>query len=153
MFLEFAQLWAADPDMADEMVGDWTCALDALSDLEEVGTGPVGWWGLSMGTIIGVPLIAACSRIEVAVLGLMGTGAPSEAFLKRIVTDARHLRCPVLFLLQWDDELMRRADVLALFDEIGTADKTLHAHPGGHVDVPVEELDASEWFLAAHLQH
>lgn len=152
MFLDFAQLWAADASMADEMLADWMATVDALSELEGVGEGPVGWWGLSMGTIIGVPLLAADSRIEVAVLGLMGTRAPSEEFRKRIVEDARHVSCPVLFLVQWDDELMRRDDVLALFDEIGSADKTLHAHPGGHVDVPVEEMDASERFLVTHLR-
>lgn len=151
MFVEFAHLWAHDPSMVDEMVDDWSATIDALSELGDLRARRIGWWGLSMGTIIGVPLLAAERRIEAAVLGLMGTGAPSEEFRKRIVEDARRVRCPVLFLLQWDDELMRRADVLALYDEIASRDKTLHAHPGGHVDVPLEELDASERFLAAHL--
>ena len=36
------------------------------------------------------------------------------------------------------------------FDAIGSLDKRLHAHPGVHSAVPVEEIDASEWFLARH---
>jgi dienelactone hydrolase len=151
MFVEFAQLWANDPKMVDEMVADWRATLDALRELDEVGPGPTGWWGLSMGTILGVPVVAAEERIVVAVFGLMGTAGPSALFRKRIADDARRVRCPVLFLLQWDDELVKREDVLVLFGEIGSRDKRLHAHPGGHVEVPAEELDASERFLADHL--
>jgi len=149
---EFAQLWARDPAMVDEMVADWKSTLDALSQLEEIGSGPVGWWGLSMGTILGVPIVAAERRIEVAVLGLMGTGGPTDEFRKRIVQDARRVSCPVLFLLQWDDEIMRRSDVLDLFGEIASTDKRLHAHPGMHVEVPPEELEASERFFCDHLR-
>jgi dienelactone hydrolase len=151
MMVEFAQRWANDASMADEMVADWHVALEALSELEDVGRGPVGWWGLSMGTILGIPFVAAESRIEVAVLGLMGTASPNPVFRERFLADARALRCPVLFVLQWDDELMRREHALALFAEIGSTDKRLHAHPGGHVEVPVEEFEYSERFLAEHL--
>jgi dienelactone hydrolase len=151
MLVEFGNMWANDPNMTDEMVADWQATLDGLSELEEVGEGPVGWWGLSMGTILGIPFVAAEKRIQAAVLGLMGTAAPNQAFKERFVRDAREVRCPVLFLLQWDDELMLRRDVLALFDELGTTDKRLHANPGGHTGVPPEEFEASETFLARRL--
>jgi dienelactone hydrolase len=151
MFLEFNQLWNSDPSMIDEMVTDWRATLDALKALDEIGTGPVGWWGLSMGTILGVPVVAAEERIEVAVLGLMGTRGPNAWFRERVVADARRIGCPVLFLLQWDDELVRREDALDLFGEIGATDKRLHAHPGGHVEVPREGFYASVHFLADHL--
>jgi dienelactone hydrolase len=151
MLVEFAHMWANEPRMADDMVADWQAALDALSALEEVGEGPVGWWGLSMGTILGIPFVAAEKRVQAAVLGLMGTAAPNQVFRERFLRDAREVRCPVLFLAQWDDELMLRRDVLALFDEIGATDKRLHANPGVHTAVPAEEFEASERFLAGHL--
>lgn len=151
MMVDFASAWTNDPSMADEMVRDWRSTLDALAELEEVGASRVGWWGLSMGTILGIPFVAAEKRVEVAVLGLMGTKAPNASFSERFLADARSIECPVLFLLQWDDELMRRNDVLALFGELGTTDKRLHAHPGGHVAVPAEEFEWSVRFLADHL--
>ena len=40
---------------------------------------------------------------------------------------------------------------LALFDAIGSAEKTLHANPGGHMDVPGFEIDSSGRFFARHL--
>lgn len=151
MFVQFAQMWAGDPTMADEMVADWSATLDSLQELEEVGHGPVGWWGLSMGTILGIPFIADDERVSVAVLGLMGTAAPEPEFARRFLRDARALRCPVLFVLQWNDELMRREDVLALFGEIGSSDKRLHANPGAHAAVPEDEFETTERFLIDHL--
>ncbi len=38
-----------------------------------------------------------------------------------------------------------------LFDAIGSAEKTLHANPGGHMNVPMFEADSSERFFARHL--
>ena len=46
---------------------------------------------------------------------------------------------------------MPRASGLALFDVIGSADKTLHANPGRHAQVPWFEVDSSERFFARHL--
>ena len=64
---------------------------------------------------------------------------------------AARIAIPVEFLLQWDDELVPRADGLALFDAFGSAEKTLHANPGRHADIPTFELDSTERFFARHL--
>lgn len=63
-------------DLAARAVPDWQATLDALQKLDFVDTdGPVGFFGVSLGTAIGVPLIAAESRISAAVLGLGGSPA------------------------------------------------------------------------------
>jgi len=132
----------------DDMVADWKATLDALRELDEVGDGPVGYWGLSMGTIYGVPFVAAEPRVQVAVFGLMGLLGPTR---ERMATDAASISCPVLFLQQWDDSLIARADAFELFDAISSIDKRLHAHPGDHAAVPTEEAVFSARFLARHL--
>ena len=58
---------------------------------------------------------------------------------------------PVQFVLKWDDERVPRADGLALFDAIGSAEKTLHAHPGKHGEMPPSEVDSALRFFARHL--
>jgi dienelactone hydrolase len=147
---EFAQLWAADGEaMTDAMVADWRATLDALVDLPDVADGPVGWWGLSMGTILGLPVVAAEPRISVAVLGLMGLTGPTRS---RIERDAPAVTCSVLFLAQLHDELFPVADALALFEALGSTDKRLHAHPGGHGTLPGEEFSGSADFLAGRLR-
>ena len=44
-----------------------------------------------------------------------------------------------------------RAQCLALFDALGSADKTLHANPGRHGDLPSSETGSSLRFFARHL--
>ena len=134
--------------VAENMVADWKATLDALQKLVEIGTSKVGYWGLSMGTMFGLPFVAAEPRIAVAVLGLMGSGWRGESRLGR---DAPQLRCPVLFLQQWHDELIPRERVFELFDAIGSDDKRLLAHPGRHALVPPDGFDQTQAFLARHL--
>jgi dienelactone hydrolase len=148
MMLEFGQRWAADPGLTDDMIADWRAVLDAVQGLPDVGSGPVGYWGLSMGTILGLPLVVAEPRVSVAVLGLMGVSGPTE---DRIAADAAAISVPVLFLLQWDDTLFEREKGFALFDAIGTRDKRLHANPGAHSAIPADEFLATIGFLADHL--
>lgn len=147
-FFEFAKMWAGDESMTDEMVDDWRATLAALRELDDVGPGPTGYWGLSMGTILGLPFVACEPLIEVAVLGLMGLTGPTGS---RIAEEAPKISCPVLFLVQWSDELFARDQAFALFDRIGSPDKRLHANPGFHGAVPDDEFAETERFLAERL--
>jgi dienelactone hydrolase len=132
----------------EDMVADWTAALDHAQAI--VGSGPVGYWGLSMGTIFGAPFVAAEPRISVAVLGLMGVAGPDHYQL-RVERAAQAIACPVLFPMQLEDELFTREQYLALFDALASDDKRLHANPGRHPEVPIEEMHACVAFLRARL--
>jgi dienelactone hydrolase len=108
---------------AAQAVPEWQATLDALQELDWVGTGgPVGFWGVSLGTGIGVPLAAAEPRITAAVFGLASHEFLAEA--------AAGISVRVEFLLQWDDEQVPRESGLALFDAFASREKTLHANPG-----------------------
>jgi pimeloyl-ACP methyl ester carboxylesterase len=124
--------------LAVRAVPEWQATLDALQDW-----GPTGFWGVSQGSCIGVPLAAAEARITAAVFGLMGSETLSEA--------AAQIDIPLEFWLQWDDELVPRESGLALFDAFASRDKTLHAHPGRHAELPVSEQESSQRFFARHL--
>jgi dienelactone hydrolase len=129
-------------------VGELTALVDDL-----ISTGfsddRLGYWGMSMGTAIGLRFVASESRVKAAVLGLAGLGAGRGG--ATFEAAARSLRVPTLFLLQWDDELIARDSGLALFDAIGSTHKTLHVNPGGHVQVPVFENDSAESFFVRQL--
>ena len=62
----------------DEMTADWTAVVGELRSLDEVGHGPLGYWGVSMGTMFGAPFVAATPEVACAVLGLMGTFDPGN---------------------------------------------------------------------------
>ncbi|RJL35975.1 dienelactone hydrolase family protein [Bailinhaonella thermotolerans] len=129
--------------LAGRAVADWRAVLTAVQRLDQVGPGPVGYCGMSMGCGLGVPLIAAEPRIQAAVLGLLGVRGLAE--------DAGRITVPVRFLVQWDDRLVPREQSLALFDALASADKTLHANPGDHGDVPPFEVEDSLRFFSRHL--
>lgn len=129
--------------VACQTVPEWQAVLDAVQKLDYVGAGPVGYWGVSLGCGLGVPFVAAEPRICAAVLGLGGALASAEA--------AAQITVPVEFLMQWDDERVPPAHSLALFDAFASAEKTLHANPGKHGEVPAFELDSTLRFFARHL--
>ncbi|MEU8082189.1 alpha/beta fold hydrolase [Micromonospora sp. NPDC049101] len=141
-----SQLLRHSAELARQSVPEWRTVLDALQQLDVVGRGgPVGFWGLSLGSAIGVPLVAAEPRIVAAVFGLVGRETLAEA--------AARITVPVEFLLQWDDKLVPRDSAVALFDAFASPEKTLHANAGPHTGVPAFERESSERFLARHLAY
>ena len=138
--------WAS-ATATDEIVADWRASLDEVS--ASIEPGRVGYFGLSMGTMMGLPFTATDMRIRVALLGLMGTQGPNAKDLEKL---APVVSCPVRFLLQWDDELIPRQSCLDLFDALGSKKKTLHANPGRHQAVPQFELTASVDYLDRSLR-
>ena len=81
---------------------EWRATLDALRTLPEVGEGEVGYWGVSMGTSIGVPYLAVEPRVKCAVLGLNGLRSGQDEFAKQ----ASSIKIPLLFVFQRNDELV-----------------------------------------------
>jgi len=130
--------------VAARAVPDWQATLDVLQDLDQAGAGwPVGYWGVSLGSAIGVPLAAAEPRITAAVFGLAGR--------ETLADSAARVMIPLEFWLQWDDELVPRESGLALFDAFASRQKTLHAHPGRHAELPISEQESSQRFFTRHL--
>lgn len=130
--------------LAERAVPEWQATLDALQELPEIGgEGPVGYFGLNMGTAIGVPLTAVEPRISAAVFGLFWHESLAGA--------AGQITVPVEFTLQWDDEHIPRESGLALFDAFASTEKTLHANTGRHKELPRFEADSAVRFLARHL--
>ncbi|KOV60711.1 alpha/beta hydrolase [Streptomyces sp. MMG1121] len=130
--------------LAELAVPEWQAALDALQELPEIGAdGPVGYFGIGLGTAIGVPLVAIEPRITAAVFGLMWPDA--------LVEKAKQITIPIEFDMQWHNERIPREASLALFDAFASKEKTLHANAGKHFDFPRFEADSAVRFFARHL--
>ena len=143
------------PELTDEMVADWLLALSSVRESTGLANNPLAYFGLSMGTIFGIPVLAAAAAqgitFRASVLGLAGTSGAVGFLGERLARDAAAVTHPVLFLMQLEDELFDRQGYLALFDAIGSDDKRLHANPGLHPEIPSEEVDAAFSFLSARL--
>jgi dienelactone hydrolase len=150
----YRQMWQR-PEIVQEMLDDWKATLDALSSLGDVDQTRVGYWGVSMGTMFGLPYVASDTRVRAAVLGKAGMSGSSvqrsgiDTYFK---TFAPRVTIPVLFVMQWDDERFHRQGQLELFDQLGAHDKRLHAYPGQHVDNGPEAFEVEAAFLKRYVE-
>ncbi|GAA1988849.1 alpha/beta hydrolase [Catenulispora subtropica] len=129
--------------LAEQAVPEWRATLDALQALPEIGPdGPVGYFGINMGTAIGVPLVASEPRIKAAVLGQHWPDVLAE--------QAERITVPIEFVMQWDDEHISREEGLALFDAFASEQKSLHVNSGRHKELPRFEAESAVRFFARH---
>lgn len=142
---QFRDVWWAGNGMVDEMVADWRGALDFLVGQDDVDACRVGWYGLSMGTAYGIPLLKLEPRIGCALLGMWGTDFPNS---ERMAEDARAVTVPCAFQMRWSDEFFPREGQFDLFDRLGSSNKTLKAFLGGHSFPAGEQFEDIITFFA-----
>jgi cephalosporin-C deacetylase-like acetyl esterase len=144
---EFLALWRAGGSV-DPMVADWRAAIDALVTLPEADPARIAWYGVSMGTAYGLPLVAAEPRIRACALGMWGLSYPNS---DRLGEDAPRVQCPTLFQQKWGDEIFSRESQIELFDKLGAPDKRLTVYMGGHKNPEGEQLQEIFDFLLGRL--
>ena len=139
------------PTFLDDMVEDWRVAFEAVTRDGGLGKGPLGYFGLSMGAIFGLVLLASKIEFTAAAIGLCGSSGAASRIGERLLRDAATIHHPVFFIMQLEDELFDREGYLTLFDAFASEDKRLHANPGLHPEVPAEEIAFVVEFLTSHL--
>lgn len=150
----YRQMWERS-GVVQDMIDDWRTVLDALSTRSEVDIARVGYWGVSMGTMFGLPYVASDPRIRAAVLGkagMRGSSVQRSGIDAHFKIYAHKVAIPVLFTMQWDDERFEREGQLELFDMLGCRDKRLLAYPGQHADDGPEAFAVEAAFLQRYLQ-
>ena len=149
----YRALWQR-PGVIEQSVAQWRGVTRTLAALPQVNADRIGYWGLSMGSMLGMPFVAAEPLIRAAVLGLVGltgAGVDDATISSHLQTAAPRIGCPVLWVMQWDDERFDRAGSLALFDLVGTANKRLIAFTGLHDAAPDESTALTREFLGREL--
>lgn len=138
-------------DCVVDMVEEWNAAIDLVSEKAGLKDYRIAYFGLSMGSIFGIPFLATRTDVAVATLGLAGVfeGLPHQ---EEMALAAEKLTAPVFFLMQLEDELFPRDAYLALFDRIASPDKRIHANPGLHPNIAQDEVDFAFEFMAAHIE-
>jgi len=131
-----------------DMTNEWAFAVEQIK--AATGAGNLAYFGLSMGSLFGIPFIASRTDVTVAAIGLMGV-QPDFPHGETLLENAAQIKCPILFLMQLEDELFNRQGCLDVFDAFASKDKRLHANPGLHPEVPAEEIDFTFEFMLAHI--
>src|SRR5262249_23572357 len=138
----YREMWTR-PTVVQDMIDDWTAVLDALTRLDDIDKARIGYWGVSMGTMFGLPYVASDARIRAAVLGkagMRGSSVQRSGIDKHFKVYASRVTVPLLFTVQWDDERFDRDGQIELYEMLGSTDKRLHAWPGQHSDDGPETL-------------
>jgi dienelactone hydrolase len=128
-------------------VAEHSALLDALCAMPEIDGTRIGYFGLSLGTQYGLGVLGKEPRFRAAVLGLSALPVPGP----RMTAYAPRVTCPIFFIQQLDDEIAAADRARALFDLIGSRDKTLRASPGAHTAVPRAVFEEAYDFLKRHL--
>jgi predicted esterase len=145
---EFRDLWQSG-NSVDTMVEDWQAAIDHLLKEPSIDSAKIAWYGISMGTAYGLPLVAVDSRIKASALGMWGTcRTPND----RLIQDAKKITTPVLFQTKHDDEIFTKEGQQHLYDFIASAQKELRSYPGGHTDPKTHQLEDIVEFLTSLLK-
>ena len=120
------------------MTADWLETVSVLAGLGLADGAHVSVFGMSMGARFGLPAAAALGpRLQCAVFGKFGLRQaeqlhPGLCAPGLIAAEAAAIRGPVLYQVQWDDEIFPRDGQFELFEALGSADKQLLARPGPH---------------------
>lgn len=131
------------------MVADWQAVAAALADRHGP---PLAYVGFSMGSIFGVPVVAAMPTVAAAVFvvgGLPeGPWLDDPALEPRLLEAAAGLAHTQLLLVNTtDDELFPVAGAHRLFAAVPGPRKRLLFHPGGHDDWSDELLGGTVDFV------
>jgi len=146
----FAELRRAEA-VAD-MVEEWHFGIDVAFNRDDIGKRPLSYFGLSMGSAFGIPMLAERDDVIVSTIGLIGTTGATANLRGTLMDAASKLTHPIFCIMQLEDELFPRDGYLELFDALASDDKRLHANPGLHPEVPLEELVFSFEFMKSHIE-
>ena len=136
------------------MTEDWLETVSAIAAQDLIDDAAISVFGVSMGTRFGLPVAAALgSRLRCAVFGKFGIRQgdmihPGLCSPELMVTAARAVSAPVLFHVQWDDEIFPRDGQLALFGALASGDKCLLVRSGRHAETHPDDEAAWQQFLA-----
>ncbi len=139
--------------VTDRMTGDWLDTVSALAAEGLADDANVGVFAISMGVRFGLPVAAALgSSVRCAVFakfGIRQTGLlhPGLCAPGLMIAAARAVSAPVLYHVQWDDEMFPRDGQFELFDALASADKRLIARPGPHAETHPDDDASWQEFL------
>ena len=136
--------------LADRFAAEARAVVDAVAERYAVDAARLGYYGYSLGAMLGVAVVAGDGRYRAAVLAAAGEGplsGPATGPGSRLPALAS---VAVRLIAKEGDELIAREATDALFAGL-PGEKDLLTLPGGHFAIGDDVTRAAEAWLAARL--
>ena len=136
--------------LADQFAAEARAVVDAVAERYAVDAARLGYYGYSLGAMLGVAVVAGDARYRAAVFAAAGEGplsGPAAGPGSRLPALAS---VAVRLIAKEGDELIPRAATDALFAGL-PGERDLLTLPGGHFAIGDDVTRAAEEWLAARL--
>lgn len=138
------------PAIAAQFAAEVTAVIDALSATYPIDLSRLGFAGYSMGSMLGIPAVAADGRFKAAAFCLVGEGGlagPASGLGAHV---PKLGRVAVRIVGKTDDQLIPREATEALYEALPGV-KDLVWLPGGHFEIGPDVVKAAGDWLKEHL--
>ena len=136
--------------MAAQFAGEVAGAVDALAERYPIDVGRLGYYGYSLGAMLGVPAVAGDGRFRAAVFAAAGTGSLSGT----AEGEGSHLAgladVAVRVIAKQRDEVVSPDATMELYAGL-PGERDLVTLPGGHFAVGDDVVGAAAEWLTAKL--
>jgi dienelactone hydrolase len=129
--------------------GELSAALDTLAARYPLDLGRLGYVGYSMGSLLGIPAVAADGRYTCAAFCLVGEGSMLGSATDPRSPVQRLGGVAVRIVAKMEDEFFPRQSAQGLFDAL-PGEKDITWLPGGHFEIGPDVIKAAEQWVAAH---
>jgi dienelactone hydrolase len=134
-----------------QFAAELTAAVDAIVAAYPVDAARLGYVGYSMGSLLGIPAVAADGRYRAAAFCLVGEGGMLGAADDPASPVQRLDRLAVRIVAKLQDEFFSREATENLLAAIPSPDKELSWLPGGHFEVGPDVIKSAEQWLERKL--
>jgi dienelactone hydrolase len=141
----------AFPTLAHQFGAELTAAVDAIASERPIDMARLGFVGYSMGSMLGIPAIAADGRFRAAALCLIGEGGLVGEAGEPGSPVSRLAGVAVRIVAKERDEFFSKGATEGLFRALPGPEKDLVWLPGGHFEIGPDVIRAAEEWLAAKL--
>lgn len=143
-----------DPEQATAMASQFAkevgAAVDALAEQYPIDRDRLGYYGYSLGGMLGVPAVSGDQRFRAAVFAAAGTGLLSGPAKGQGSHLAGLRDVAVRVIAKEKDEVISISSTMELYEALGP-EKDLITLPGGHFAIGNEVAEAAVVWLAAKL--
>ncbi len=134
------------PAASAQFAAELSAAIDAIAEQFPVDTGRMAYVGYSMGSMLGIPAVAADGRYRAAVFCLVGEGGLLGSASEAGSPVGQLSGVAVRIVGKLSDEFFSRESTESLFAAL-PGEKDLAWLPGGHFEIGADVIKSAEQWL------